>query len=206
MFKKIFALGIFICLVQSTNTNAQNNIVRFNLLTAMDIGLGPGISYERIFPNNEKIGFILPMNLLLDEKGSEFNGGSQYYRYFYLSPGIKFYPFGQKRVTYAFGPNLMFGLGGGNGIVNDYSYPYPTYPGSYDIPIKKTVFRFGVLFNNYVNFQITKEINIGMTAGLGIRYYDKEVFVKSSNSDILYNISNPYSLTGQFTVSMGYRF
>lgn len=197
-------------LQQNENQNTElrhpdwgDNIIRINPITALDIGVGPGISYERIFSADKKMSFILPISLLLQSDYDGYYNNANYFTYFYFTPGLKFYPFGQRRVTYAIGPNLMLGYGGGEGY--RYYYDPNGGGGSYQRKIQQTVFRFGFLVNNYVNFQITNNFNLGITAGLGVRYLDHE---KIENLDIhsVQIMNNPIELTGQFSFSLGYRF
>src|SRR4051812_43740298 len=42
------------------------NILRLSPITAMDIGVGFGISYEKIFGNDQMVGLILPVYLMLE--------------------------------------------------------------------------------------------------------------------------------------------
>lgn len=217
MTKQIIALGLALLSVsigaQAKSSKDQNdghrsrpvygdNIIRFNPLTAMDIGTGPGISYEHIFGEDKNIGLVLPFSLLLSDENDGYynNGNTRYATYFYFTPGLKFYPFGQRRCTYAIGPNLMLGYGGGERTESQYD---PVTQSYYLEQFKTRVFRLGILVNNYFNFQVTPAFNIGAALGLGARYIDHETRT-SGGHDVSYN--NPIAITGQFTLSIGYRF
>lgn len=225
MIKPILTLGLALTLGISTasakdnlpaekqqeNQNTElrhpewgDNIIRLNPITALDVGVGPGISYERIFSADKRVSFILPVSLLLQPDDNYYNNydNTQYFTYLYFTPGLKFYPFGQRRVTYAIGPNLIFGYGGGTGYENHYD---PNTGGYYYENIKKNSFLFGVLVNNYANFQISNNFNLGITAGLGVRYLNHEK-ITNLNHHSVQTVNNPMTVTGQFSFSLGYRF
>lgn len=216
MTKQIITLGLALLSVsigaQAKSSKDQNeghrsrpvygeNIIRFNPMTAMDIGTGPGISYEHIFGEDQNIGLVLPFSLLLNnEDGYTGYNNNHYDTYFYFTPGLKFYPFGQRRCTYAIGPNLMLGYGGGERIESIYDQATNSY---YYDEFKSRVFRLGILVNNYFNFQVTPAFSIGASAGLGARYIDHETQTRSGH-EVTYN--HPITVTGQFSLSIGYRF
>src|SRR6218665_945528 len=95
------------------------NILRISPITAMDLGVGFGLSYEKILGKEQMVGVVLPVYLLLDGQnnydpfGNGYSDNNSTKAYFYFNPGLKIYPFGQRRVTYAVGPSLMIGAGGG---------------------------------------------------------------------------------------------
>lgn len=189
-------------------TDYGSNILRLSPITAMDIGVGFGLSYERIFGQEQMIGLVIPAALILQNKedgynpiNGTYNNNVRYNAYFYFTPGLKIYPFGQRRVTYAVGPSLMFMYGGGKEWISEYDVNTggTTYRES---EITRT--RFGLLINNYVNFQITPAFNLGLELGLGMRYYDKESQTNTFYSNRSYN--NGFDVTGQFSMTLGYRF
>lgn len=216
MARKFIVLGLaLLSLSQVVNAQSANNdngsrqarpdygdnILRFNPVTALDIAAGPGISYEHIFGADKSISVVLPVSLLLDNEDDYYGYDDTHYAtYVYFTPGLKFYPFGQRRCTYAIGPNLMLGYGGGEQTESKYdpgtqSYHYEQF--------KSRVFRLGILVNNYFNFQITPTFNIGVEAGLGARYIDHETQTRGGWD---YRYNGPITITGQFTLSIGYRF
>ncbi|WP_118950578.1 hypothetical protein [Taibaiella helva] len=177
------------------------NILRLAPLTIMDVGVGFGLSYEKILDKHQMIGLILPAHFLISNSNDDFFSGSNGYMsntqtYFYFTPGLKVYPFGQRRVTYAVGPSLMLGYGGGQ----DYQYDYRT---GYTTNVDVRRFRLGMLVNNYVNFQLGPSFNLGLELGLGVRYLDRErvefsSYTRTDNKDL--------DATGQFSLTLGYRF
>ncbi|MFT4061259.1 MAG: hypothetical protein QM642_02765 [Edaphocola sp.] len=181
-----------------------NNMLRLTAFTAMDIGIGMGASYERIIDQRGTVGLVLPVYLLWEEKDNAYDpitGNIQYgtgSAYFYASPGIKVYPFGQRRVTYAVGPSLMVGAGSNN----EWRYNQST---GVEENMNVSKFRFGLIVNNYVNFQITQGFNLGLELGLGARYIDREK-IKPANSSYTQTYNNGMNVTGQFSLTLGYRF
>ena len=178
------------------------NIISISPLSALDIGIGVGASYEKILGADQNIGIVIPVHLMFEQNNDYYYNGyygynsNHYNSYFYFTPGIKIYPFGQRKVTYAVGPNLMMGAGGGKQWATDNN------GNNYQVTTNK--FRFGMLVNNYVNFQFSKSFNMNIQAGLGVRYIDHE-----SESDYINgkdSYSNGMNVTGEFAVSLGYRF
>lgn len=178
-------------------SNYKRNIVTISPFKAVDSGPGLGFSYERIIGANEYIGLILPVSFIFKEYynySSSYNNDQQYFTNVYLTPGVKIYPFGQRKVTYAVGPNVMLGF---NKTLNGY-YDYNMNQSYYN---RVNSFRLGLLINNYLNFQITPLINFGVSAGLGMRYIDR---VKPSQ--ISYYYGNSKELIGDFSFNFGLRF
>jgi hypothetical protein len=188
------------------NIDYGTNIIRISPITAMDLGVGFGLSYEKIFGTDKMVGLVLPAYLLLNDGNNEpfLSSNSNTYdtkTYFYFNPGVKIYPFGQRRVTYAVGPSLLLGYGGGS----EWSSYYDPLSGntiSESTDVSKL--RMGMLVNNYVNFQITKGFNLGIEVGLGALYIDRET-VERPNS-LSETINHGIGVTGSFSLTLGYRF
>jgi hypothetical protein len=187
---------------QRVDVNYGTNILRISPITVMDLGVGFGLSYEKIFGTDQMVGLVLPVYMLLNDNNNydPFMGSSDMnsnHTYFYFNPGLKIYPFGQRRVTYAVGPSLLFGTGGGT----EWRYNNNTNTNEQtDI----TKLRMGMLVNNYVNFQITKGFNLGIELGLGALYIDRETIDRPNVPSHTYN--NGINVTGAFSLTLGYRF
>jgi len=186
---------------QSTSTSSYgSNILRLAPISVTDMGVGFGLSYEKILGKEQKVGIIFPFALLLEEgyyydPMNNYNG-KRYNSYFNFQPGVKIYPFGQRKVTYAVGPSLSFTYGGGSEWESSWD------PG-FSRQIDFTRFRIGMLVNNYVNFQITQSFNLGLEAGLGMAYYD----MTRRNDGISTSTYNEgFNVIGQFAMTIGYRF
>jgi len=184
------------------------NIIRLAPITAMDIGVGFGLSYEKLVGKDKMIGIVLPVSLILENTENSYpvygvdGSGGHYNTYVYFTPGLKIYPFGQRRVTYAVGPNLMLCAGGGRGTVSEIDNAGNTITSEYT----RNIFRFGMLINNYVNFQVTPNFNLGLEGGLGIRYIDNQQYHYNSPSFPSRNNYNGFDITGQFSLTLGFRF
>lgn len=169
------------------------NLINFSPVSVLDIGPGFGISYERILDKKGIFGLVLPVSLIFTDDYILFNNGdSGGGRMVYFAPGLKIYPFGQKKVTYAVGPSLFYGKG-------EKSQYYYNDPNSFGYKATDCE-RAGVIINNYVNFQITPQFQIGIHGGFGTRYYEQ------STNDTGRIFSDPLSITGQFTFNLGFRF
>lgn len=215
----ILALNLSKVNAQSTETTAQqgatassisetkltNNSLRLMPIAALDIGFGFGLGYERYFGTNKKFGFVLPFYLVLENTTGGDNvtveGTKAYNTYFYFMPGFKFYPTGHNRLTYAFGPSLLFGFG--NNKTSQWTND--VYGNVTLASVKYARKRFGVLMNNYVTFNIGKYFDLGLEGGLGFCYFDKETY----NGNEFYPNSTErkgFDLAGQFSLSVGYKF
>lgn len=181
------------------------NFARIYPFAVMDVGLGVGTSYERLFGGKKNFGLILPGFLILEGNSNQTsmtNDNKNYDAYFYFAPGFKFYPKGHKKVTYAFGPSLMFGF-----CNSKFETAGTSSTGeSTTATVKYARKRFGILANNYVTLEFGKYFDIGLEGGLGVCYFDRE----SYNGPEFYP-SDPaknkgIDITGQFSLSIGYKF
>ncbi|OJV16529.1 MAG: hypothetical protein BGO21_26980 [Dyadobacter sp. 50-39] len=175
------------------------NKVDISPFKALDSGPGFGISYERILDKSGYFGLLLPLTVTIADSyyfpiGSETSGNDEMY---YFSPTLKVYPFGQKRVTYAVGPTLYAGAGKRWYQYTDYNPTTQVYTSRDE---RRERFRMGMLVNNFVNFQITKHFQIGLNAGVGPRYIDRDKFDSK-----VYRVRG-MEITGEFNFNLGFRF
>lgn len=180
------------------------NIIRLHPIAAFDVsGAGPGISYERLISKDKKVSIIIPFSLILSSGGSLNNGGDvNYIPYIYLSPGLKFYPFGHRPISYAFGPNLFFGYG--NGTVRQNFQVYEGYNVYQAIKnVQKTELRAGFMIENYINFQITPHFNMGAELGVGVRYLHQTELKSNNSTD---KRTKSIAASGAISFQMGYCF
>lgn len=174
------------------------NMINFSPFKVLDSGPGIGVNYERIVGTRRLFGITLPLSVTFpDTYLFSSSSGSPNNSMFYLSPGFKIYPFGQKRVTYAVGPHLFTSFGKVRNYISVFDPVRNTYIGS---ETTRNNFRFGVLVNNYVNFQITPQFQIGLNAGLGSRYIDRETV------NVVDYHFNRIKVTGEFNFNLGFRF
>lgn len=201
---KKFYISLALCATALTATQAQekkatiygDNIIRFSPLKVYDMGVGFGLSYERHLDQEQKVSFVLPVDVVLVNSYYDYNSmyGSQnkVNSYFYVSPGIKFYPSGQRKVNYALGANIFFGVG-----KNYYTESYMDQWNNWvyrDYELNH--YRVGMMVNNYLNMNLTNKFNIGLELGLGALYVDK--YENRPNEGI--------NATGNVGFSLGFRF
>ncbi|WP_031525572.1 hypothetical protein [Dyadobacter crusticola] len=175
------------------------NLINISPFKALDSGPGFGISYERIVDKKGYFGIILPFTITIPGSSTYIfdvpdNNGSAM---FYLSPGLKIYPFGQRKVTYAVGPSFFFGRGERWNNTNTYD---PVTGGFISTGRNNDWVRMGLLVNNYVNFQVTPKFQISLNGGLGSRYVDREKYMSRTT------ITRGLQVTGEFNFSLGFRF
>jgi hypothetical protein len=174
------------------------SFVNFSPFKALDSGPGFGLSYEFLADKRGYFGIILPLTMTIpDSYNYVFDTNTNSSEMFYFSPGLKIYPFGQKKVTYAVGPTLFTGFGNRYSSYTNYEPNTGVYT---TIEGRSKRFRFGMLVNNYVNFQITQRFQIGLNAGIGSRYIDRETTDSRTNS------MTGLEVTGEFNFSLGLRF
>lgn len=175
------------------------NLINISPFKALDSGPGIGISYERVLDKRGYFGLLLPFTMTIPDTyhftfdSSDGNRSEMYY----FSPSLKIYPFGQKRVTYSLGPTIFAGVG-------KRWYRNTTYDPTTGVYIsndeKRDRFRMGMIVNNYVNFQIMSRFQIGLNAGLGPRYIDRETFRSQTTR------TRGFEITGEFNFNLGFRF
>ncbi|GGM81125.1 hypothetical protein GCM10010967_11160 [Dyadobacter beijingensis] len=175
------------------------NKIEVSPFKALDSGPGFGISYERILDKSGYFGLYLPFTMTIPDSyyfpgGSSSSGDDEMY---YFAPTLKVYPFGQRRVTYAIGPTLFAGLGRRWNNYTDYDPSTGVYTNRDE---RRDRFRMGMIVNNFVNFQIMPRFQIGLNAGVGPRYVNREKFGTNTYR------SSGIDITGEFNFSLGFRF
>ena len=172
------------------------NIINFSPFKALDSGPGIGLSYEILLDKRQYFSIVLPLSLIFPDSYNFYDNTGKRSSMFYFSPGFKVYPFGQRKVTYAVGPNIFTAIGNRR----FFNQTYDPVTGNYTQDnFSSKNFRLGVLVNNYINFQITPSFQIGLNAGIGARYIDRE----KQPSQIF---NNGINVTGEFNFNLGFRF
>lgn len=187
-----------------TSDDLQKNIIAVSPLKAMDLGMGYGISYERQLGDKKLVSFILPMTVIFprrddyyDRDDADLNKNFGYY----FNPGIKIYPFGQKKVSYAMGVNFMFG----RTYLWEYDEKYNSYYHEYYYDnYKKAKTRTSLMVNNYLHFQVTKHLQIGINAGIGPVLMKKVKYF--SDPDNYYDHDYDDNVIGEVAFNFAYRF
>lgn len=170
----------------------KNNIKFYPLSTFAYGGVGLGIGYERLLDNEGKFGLNLPVYLGLANADNSSTMDVRTNTTFMFSPGLKFYPGGQRRVTYGIGASL-FGSWG-----QDDNY-FELSNGSRML-VTENVIRAGMLVNNSVQFNIGQKFNLGLDLGLGPSYINQ--FNRSDGFDY----SDGIRFMANFGFHLGFRF
>ncbi len=191
MFKK--TITIIALALLGINAQAQsdygNNIIRIAPFSAYDVGVGLNLSYERHLDKKQQLSVVVPINFLFN---LNYNANGEQDMYYAFTPGLKFYPSGQKKVTYAVGPSMFFLTG--------QTKEWESSGWSQQL-VTKERFIMGLLVNNYLNFNISKNFLFGMEAGLGLKYVDKTT--NKTNPSSTFN--NGINALGQFSLTFGVR-
>lgn len=173
------------------------NFIRFTPIKFLDLNAaGFGLEYEHLLGKSKRFGINIPVTLMFKQNRVPGLFGVDeelhYSPYFYINPGLKIYPSGQKKVTFATGPSLMVGYGADKQWIT-----VNTPTSSYTQYTERENVRLGLIIMNYLNFQFTPEFSMSIDAGIGIRYINHY-----TNPDHFDDI-NP---TGQFSLGFSYRF
>ncbi len=173
------------------------NFVRLTPIKFLDLSaVGIGLEYEHLFGKDKMFGLSIPVTIMFKQSGvPDIYGNTsdmKYSPYFFINPGLKVYPMGQRKVSYAVGPSFMFGYG----IEKEWQVLSGPV-NSYTKYIERNNLRLGLIIMNYLNFQFTRNFSMSIDAGIGIRYLNHYTNPKV-NDDII--------PTGQFSLGFGYRF
>lgn len=178
--------------------NYGDRIFRFFPLRIADFeGVGLGVDFEHIISKDRKVSVVLPLTYFIGTDFIDLSNRENKRNMVLFSPGIKFYPFGQTKVNYAIGPNLLIGYGSGSQGETIWD---PVTGQGFTRYENYTNFRMGILLNNYLNIQFSDQFNFGVEVGLGVRYFDRW------NYDTRGDFNDGVSATGNFALSFGYRF
>lgn len=130
-------------------------------------GVGFSVSYEHSLDKGGVVSYIIPAIATFDMSDVNYTS-----RMFYLMPGLKFYPTTWKgKIKYAVGPSILLGAGQVKNY-NDYStsLPYSSYQPGYEYGNK---LQLGVMVNNYINFNPTAHLYLGLEFGFGFTYINR---------------------------------
>lgn len=180
--------------------NYGNNIIAISPIQ-LNEGVGFGVSYERVIGKKGIVSFYLPATMSFvnaDAMASTSSATPVYsnkmYTTYYIMPGVKFYPTGNRGVVrYAVGPSVA--LVTGKRDVNTLKYDnYGNVIGQYMGPVDRLT--IGMMVNNSLNICPTAHLYLGLEMGLGASYIDQEGGKNTGNQNALF----------QFGFKMGYRF
>jgi hypothetical protein len=122
-------------------------------------GVGLAIGFEKAIDKEGIIAYNLPLVLTYDLSNNNNYGDKHIDPMFYFMPGLKFYPTGSHgKVKYALGPSLVVATGQ-NTDESYYGYGTP-----------RKVVLLGVMINNSMNINVTRNVYMGMELGFGFTY------------------------------------
>ena len=178
----------------ASNEKYGKNIIAIAPIQMANEGpAGVGIHYERVIDKKNIISLKLPFAVIFQSE-DRYNSGTNLSEreitpFYYFYPGVKIYPTGSnRRISYGVGPSVPLGFG---------RKLTSRYVGGNTVYSEKDVFKTGLLINNSLNMQPSKNLYIGMELGLGFGYYD------SGDNLATFDSSDPFV---QFNFAIGYRF
>jgi hypothetical protein len=187
-----------------TSADLQRNIITVSPFKVMDLGMGYGVSYERQLGDKKLVALILPFTMIFPRRDDYYESDNADLNKnfgYYLNPGIKIYPFGQKKVSYAMGANLLFG----RTYIWEYQRNFDSYTKEYYYDnFKKAKTRMALMVNNYLNLQVTKHLQIGINAGIGPVLMRKVKYF--SDRDYYDNYDYDDNVVGEVAFNFAYRF
>ncbi len=187
------------------------NIIRLNPISFFEYGgVGFGLGYERILSEDGNFGLKIPFfmgmrtdNFIFGQGGSHNSSISNYS--LMINPGIKFYPTGQRKITYGLGFSV-FGIFGSN---NHYEYIYNSQQNkSFRTLMDGSHINFGMMVDNSIQFNLTPKFNIGLEVGVGPSYYNSYTQTTQGPSNTFFKErrTEPLQMMGSFNFHIGYSF
>lgn len=182
---------------RSNTASSVRSIYAVGLMHVTEDNVGFGLSYEHFIDKDGIVSLYLPISYALSNTSYYSYRYPEYYNYSYqynlqdvihtnkgmlnFYPGIKIYPGGSnKKVSYALGTSLVFGIGATEKRVVDYridtviSGPYVYHTQNVDKETKQNLARFkmGMLITNYLNIRPGNKYYLGLEFGLGYSYFN----------------------------------
>lgn len=190
----------FVSFAKENNNNNNksvsygSNLLSFAPISVIDRGMGIGLTYERMLDQEQKVSFVLPLDLVFVDPNISSDDSKVFYTY--LSPGVIFYPAGLRKINYGIGTNLMLGYGSGSEWVFDNQW-------NNQMLTEFTNFRMGMMVNNYLLMNIKHNLSLSLNFGMGLRYINSYNYTVQGFGN---NNSNVVDVIGQFKFQFGYRF
>ncbi|WP_161971278.1 hypothetical protein [Edaphocola flava] len=148
------------------------------------------MAYERTFARDNRFSWSIPVyfgkNKVSDDS---YYGTSTYKNFFKVNPGIKFYPFGQKTLSYGIGLSVFYLSG-----QIDESYPYSF--------VRYQIRQLGLMLNNSLSCNVSKRINLNLEIGYGPSFYNHF----ENEKDHFDNYNFKINTMRHANFSIGYRF
>lgn len=141
------------------------------------------MSFERQSADG-KFGFQIPVSIGLEQSGDGIGIGT-FQNIFYSGLGLKYYPLGQRKVSYFFGPSVKIGVGE-----------------SFDFSSESDKANFvKIHFNNGLLITPAGGFTLSVIGGIGVRAFDITKNQSYSNYDDL----KGFTPSGYLSFMLGYR-
>lgn len=141
------------------------NTIGLNTIQLVNSHIGFGVYYERSLSDNGKFSLVLPVSVAWESyaNSNEFQAPNTVYTSVAFNPGLKFYPFGNRKFfSYATGLSAFSQMGRSSKIYGNLSTQPVNGPlRDYDF------YTAGIYINNYLNFKINKHLSFGFEIGIG---------------------------------------
>ncbi len=182
------------------------NVLRLSPISIFYGGVGAGLSYEHFLDKERKISLMLPLSYGLRNymigSGSTFGENDKLNYSLLFNPGIRMYPKGQRRLSYAIGASFFTTYGSENGFKQDYKgYNNLAASSSYSVYSNSTEMRLGSIISNSLTVNISKRFNIGAEVLLGCSF---KTFIRDKASGT--KVTESVKAMGGASLQLGYRF
>jgi hypothetical protein len=142
-------------------------VLAISPLQFTDNGVGFSVSYEHSLDPTGIVTYILPVAATFDMTNTSYTNSM-----YYFMPGLKFYPTSWKgKVKYAIGPSVLLGAGERHEYDEAVMPLYSSY--YYNVEQQGSKYQLGVMVNNYLNFQPTAHLYMGLEFGFGFTYLNQ---------------------------------
>lgn len=157
----------------------------------LDFDQSFGVAYEQILDKEGKFSWNIPLfiggHVTPESTPTE---GQEFRNVIKINPGIKYHPFGQRRLSYGIGLSLFFLKGK---VIETYTFIHPSI---YNLE------QFGLMLNNALTFNVSKRLNLNAEVAYGPSMYNRfqntRVSVDNFNTGVISMV--------HAQLSIGYRF
>ncbi len=164
-----------------TAADYGNSIISISPVSVGGEGIGVGLAYEQMLDKKGRFSVFVPFHVSYSGYGKSNNDAEPlstldayniFQRIAQFSPGVKFYPTGNRgKVRYAVGAQLNYQDGFyKTGGYERYGRGRVIYTPPDNVRLRKT----GLMLNNSINLFPTPHIYIGADLGLGATVYNQE--------------------------------
>ncbi len=165
----LYVLGVQ-SIAQAKPNAMPKNTIGLNTIHIANSHIGFGAYYERSLTTNGRLSVIVPVSLGWEFYTfiSDVQSSNASYASYFANPGVKFYPFGNRKFfSYAVGMSVFSQMGKASKIYGNVS--------NFLINDQYESYKFttaGLLINNYLNFKLNKNLSFGFEIGIGPSLYN----------------------------------